>query len=83
MQDLVAVDVVQAVHQLLHHLLDLRQGEDDVVVAKQSCQVMLTELEHQVESALVAVGEGCCTMTDSPTMLDGERLTECMQSVKT
>lgn len=52
---LVSVDVVQAVEQHLHDLLDLRQGELDIRIAQETGQVVLTEVKHQVDAALVAI----------------------------
>ena len=70
-QDLLAVDEVEAVEQLLHHLativmtmvitvmmhhlLDLSEVELDVGVAEQTGEVVLCEVEHQVERRLVPV----------------------------
>ena len=70
-QDLLAVDEVEAVEQLLHHLgtimmamvmtvmmrhlLDLSEVELDVGVAEQPGEVVLGEVEHQVERRLVPV----------------------------
>ena len=70
-QDLLAVDEVEAVEQLLHHLativmamvitvmmhhlLDLSEVELDVGVAEQTGEVVLGEVEHQVERRLVPV----------------------------
>ena len=39
---------------LLHHLLDLLQGEFDIEVAEEAGQVVLGEVEHEVEGGLVA-----------------------------
>lgn len=44
-QDLVAVDVIEAVEQLLHHLLDLAEREFDATVRQQAGQVVLAELK--------------------------------------
>lgn len=52
------MDVVEAVEQHLHHLLDLGQSELDVGVAQQAGQVVFTEVKHQVDGALVAVELG-------------------------
>lgn len=52
---LVPVDVVQAVEQHLHDLLDLCQRELDVSVAQQPGQVVLTEIKHQVDASFVPV----------------------------
>lgn len=49
------MDVVQAVEQHLHDLLDLRQGELDIRIAQETGQVVLTEVKHQVDAALVAI----------------------------
>ena len=70
-QDLLAVDEVEAVEQLLHHLatilmatvitvmmhhlLDLSEVELDVGVAEQTGEVVLGEVEHQVERRLVTI----------------------------
>ena len=56
--DLVPVDVVKPIQQHLHDLFDLGQGELHVGVAEQPRQVMLAEIEHQVNAALVAVKLG-------------------------
>ena len=58
-ENLVAMNVVEAIHQLLHHLFDLPQGEGHAHVAQQSRQVVLTELEDQVKCALVSVVLRC------------------------
>ena len=55
MENLVAMDVVEAIHQLLHHLFNLPQGEGHTHIAQQPCQVVLTKLKDQVKRALVAV----------------------------
>ena len=52
---LVAVDVVEAVEQLLHDLLDLAEAELDVGVGEQAGQVVLAKVEHQVERRLELV----------------------------
>ena len=55
MDDLVGVDEVEALKHLLHHLLDLLQGELDIEVGEEPGQVMFTEVKDQVESGLVPV----------------------------
>ena len=55
MDDLVGVDEVEALKHLLHHLLDLLQGELYIEVREESGQVMFTEVKDQVESGLVPV----------------------------
>ena len=55
MEDLLAVDEVEPVEQLLHHLLDLAEVELDVGVAEQARQVMLSKVKDQVEGRLVAI----------------------------
>lgn len=52
---LVPVDVIESIEEHLHDLLDLGQGELDICVAQQPCQVMLTEVKHQVDVAFVSV----------------------------
>lgn len=49
------MDVVQSIQQHLHNLLDLSEGELHISVAEQTSQVMLTEVKHQVDAALVSV----------------------------
>lgn len=58
-EDLVAVDEVEAVEQLLHDLLNLPQRELHIGITQQTGQVMLTELEDEVECALEAVVWSC------------------------
>ena len=53
MEDLVVVDVVEALEDLLHHLLDLGQGELHTNIAQQAGQVVLAEVKDQVERCLV------------------------------
>ena len=55
MQDLVVVDVVEALEDLLHHLLDLGQSELHANVAEQAGQVVLAEVKDQVEGGFVPV----------------------------
>lgn len=55
MSYLISVDVVQSIEQHLHNFLDLSQGELHISVAEQTGQVMLTEVKHQVDAALVSV----------------------------
>lgn len=52
---LIPVDVVQPIEQHLHNFLDLSEGELHISVAEQTSQVMLTEVKHQVDAALVSV----------------------------
>ena len=52
---LVPVDVIKAIEQHLHDLLDFCQGELYIGVAQQPGQVMLTEVKHQVDAAFVSV----------------------------
>ena len=54
-EDLLAVDEVEPVEQLLHHLLDLPEVELDVGVAEQPRQVVLRKVKDQVEGRLVPV----------------------------
>ena len=53
--DLVGVDEVESLEHLLHHLLDLLQGELDIEVGQESGQIVLTEVKDQVEGGLVPV----------------------------
>ena len=55
MEDLVVVDVVEALEDLLHHLLDLGQGELHTNVAQQAGQIVLAEVKDQVEGCFVPV----------------------------
>ena len=55
MDDLVGVDEVEALKHLLHHLLDLLQGELDIEIAEEASQVVLAEVEHKVEGGLVSI----------------------------
>ena len=55
MEDLVVVDVVESLEDLLHHLLDLGQGELHTNVAQQASQIVLAEVEDQVEGCFVPV----------------------------
>lgn len=55
MKDLVVVDVVEALEDLLHHLLDLRQGELHTNIAEQAGQIVLAEVKDQVEGCFVSV----------------------------
>ena len=55
MEDLVVVDVVEALEDLLHHLLDLGQGELHTNVAQQASQIVLAEVKDQVEGSFVSV----------------------------
>ena len=55
MEDLLAVDEVEPVEQLLHHLLDLPEVELDVGVAEQASQVVLGKVKDQVEGGLVPI----------------------------
>lgn len=55
---LVSVYVVKAVQQHLHDLLNLSQREFNISVAQQSGEVMLTEIKHQIDAALIAVKLG-------------------------
>merc|ERR1719180_621655 len=48
-QDLVVVDVVEALEDLLHHLLDLGEGELNADIAEQAGQIMLAKVKDQVE----------------------------------
>lgn len=52
---LISVDVVQSIQQHLHNFLDLSEGEFHICIAEQTGQVMLTEVKHQVDAALVSV----------------------------
>jgi hypothetical protein len=63
-QDLVAVDVVESIQQLLHHLLDLTQRELYVGVAQQARQVVFAKLKDEVERALVAIELCRCRKKD-------------------
>ena len=54
-EDLLAVDEVEPVEELLHHLLDLPEVELDVGVAEQPRQVVLSKVKDQVEGRLVAI----------------------------
>ena len=51
--DLVIVDEEEALTHLLHNLLDLVETELHIDVAEQTSQVVLAEVEHKIESALV------------------------------
>ena len=55
MQDLVAVDVVESVQQLLHHLLDLTQRELYIGVAQEAGQVVFAKLKDEIERAFIAI----------------------------
>ena len=55
MEDLLAVDEVEPVEELLHHLLDLAEVELDVGVAEQAGQVVLGKVKDKVEGGLVAI----------------------------
>ena len=55
MEDLVVVDVVESLEDLLHHLLDLGQGELHTNVAQQAGQIVLAEVKDQVEGSFVPV----------------------------
>ena len=55
MKDLVDVDVVETLEDLLHHFLDLGQGELHINIAQQAGQIMLTEVKNQVEGCFVPV----------------------------
>ena len=55
MEDLLAVDEVEPVQQLLHHLLDLAEVELDIGVAEQASQVVLGKVKDQVEGRLVPI----------------------------
>jgi len=55
MEDLVVVDVVEALKDLLHHLLNLGQGELHTDIAEQARQVVLAEVKDQVEGGFVSV----------------------------
>lgn len=55
MSHLVSVYVVKPVQQHLHDLLNLSQGEFNISVAQQSSEVMLTEIKHQIDAALITV----------------------------
>ena len=55
MEDLVVMDVVEALKDLLHHLLDLRQRELDIDIAQQASKVVLAEVKDQVEGCFVSV----------------------------
>ena len=55
MQDLVAVDVVEAIQKLLHDFLDLAERELHVGVAEQAGEVVFAELKDEIERALVAI----------------------------
>ena len=55
MEDLVVMDVVEALEDLLHHLLDLRQRELHIDIAQQASKVVLAEVEDQVEGCFVPV----------------------------
>ena len=54
-EDLLAVDEVEPVEELLHHLLDLAEVELDVGVAQQAGQVVLGKVKDQVEGRLVPI----------------------------
>ena len=49
------MDVVEALEDLLHHLLDLRQRELHIDIAQQASKVVLAEVEDQVEGCFVPV----------------------------
>lgn len=55
MDDLVGVDEVKSLKHLLHHFLDLLQGELDIEVGQESSQVVFAEVKDQVESGFVPV----------------------------
>lgn len=52
---LIPVDIVKSIQQHLHHFLDLGQCELHVCIAEEACQVVLTEIKHQVDAALAAI----------------------------
>ena len=54
-EDFLAVDEVEPVEELLHHLLDLAEVELDVGVAEQARQVVLSKVKYKVEGRLVTV----------------------------
>ena len=55
MEDVVAVDVEQGVEQLLDDALDFGEGELDLLTAEESCHVVLTELQHEIDTAFVSI----------------------------
>lgn len=55
---LVSVYVVKSVQQHLHHLLNLSQSEFNISVAQQTSEVVLTEIKHQIDAALITVKLG-------------------------
>lgn len=52
---LIAVDVIESVEQLLHHLLDLAEAELDHDIGEQSGQVVFAKVKDQVEGGSVAI----------------------------
>ena len=56
--DLVGVDVVEAVEHLLHDALDLAEGELDLAVGEEAGEVVLAEVEDEVEGGAVLVQLG-------------------------
>ena len=53
--DFVGVDEVKSLKHLLHHFLDLLQGELNIEVGQESSQVVFAEVKDQVESGFVPV----------------------------
>ena len=49
------MDVVEALKDLLHHLLNLGQSELDTDIAEQAGQIMLAKVKDQVEGCFVPV----------------------------
>ena len=51
--DLVVVNEEEALTHLLHHLFDLTKAKLDIYVTEEPRQVVLTEVEHKIESCFV------------------------------
>ena len=55
MEDFVSMDEEEGIEELLHDLLDLSQGEMELTTLQQASEIMLTEVQHQVDTALVTI----------------------------
>ena len=55
MENVVDLAVVQGGEQLLHDCLDGWQGKPHLLVTQESSKVVLTELKHQINAALLTV----------------------------
>ena len=49
------MDEEEGIEELLHDLLDLSQGKMELTTFQQASQIMLTEVQHQVDTPLVTI----------------------------